>query len=236
MKWKVELIGDNFDLEDLLEWFDGSEIKIAKEGDKYFLKSNSFELLNNSSEIRRSALHLVTLINGMCRLKRNNFQSIKVGAVLEKTESGKENIYKFIEEKVIIRDKVKGIVTDKNGNVVKDESEYPLDDVIVLSSADEHVERVLRFISDNNITWNDMYRVLEVIEEDINNPLHKVSWLDKPTRELFKRTANSYSSIGLEARHGHKKHLPPETPMEYKRAKEIIFKVAYKWISNKLGK
>jgi hypothetical protein len=235
MKWKVEIIGDNFDYEELIEWFDGSEIEIAQEGDKYFLKSNSFELLNNSSEIRRRALHLVTLINGVCRLKRNNFQSIKVGVVFEKGETGKENLYDYFEDKVIISDKVKGIVTDKNGNVGKDKSEYPLDDVIVLSNADEHVERVLRFISNNNISWNDLYRVLEIIEKDINNPLHEVSWLDKSSRDLFKRTANSYSSIGLEARHGHEKQVPPEKPMEYNRAKEIIFNVAYKWISGKLG-
>jgi len=233
--WKVELIGDRFDLEDLPDWFSEGGIKIETSDGKYFLLSNTFEELTEESEIRTEANRLVKLINGIGRVYRENLQTIGIGAIYGTDASGREVIFEFVKEIITIRDKHSDTITENNGVVKKDSYTFQFDKIRKLLQKDVQVKMVFDYLSKPAMNWNYLYCILDAIEEDIDKPVWKEKWASRKSVELFTRTACSYKAIGVKARHAKSKIKPPEKPMKDQEASHLILKIVKQWLENKLS-
>ncbi|MDZ7694391.1 MAG: hypothetical protein U5K69_25255 [Balneolaceae bacterium] len=82
----------------------------------------------------------------------------------------------------------------------------------------------------------DLYRIYEVIEEDIGSKekIDDLGLASKTRIKLFKRTANSSQVLGSKARHGHRKHEPPKNPMSLEEAEALIKKLIIQWVNHKM--
>jgi hypothetical protein len=50
---------------------------------------------------------------------------------------------------------------------------------------------------------------------------------------LFRRTANSFEAVGLDARHGVEQNQPPSTPMDLSEARSLITTLVHAWLRSK---
>jgi len=77
----------------------------------------------------------------------------------------------------------------------------------------------------DDLDWVDMYRLYEVIQEDVGRPMHELGWASRNELERFVRTANSPDAAGDKARHGVARTDPPRKPMSLSHARELIDRI-----------
>ncbi len=51
-------------------------------------------------------------------------------------------------------------------------------------------------------TWSELYLIFELVEANVGGRMHTEGWIDRTEKKLFTRTANSYTALGREGRHG----------------------------------
>jgi hypothetical protein len=84
--------------------------------------------------------------------------------------------------------------------------------------------------------WVNLYRIYEIVKRDLSGDNQIVRQGCATSNDLtkFRRTANSPDSIGHDARHGVQSGDPPPVPMESSEAKNLVKKVAQKWLESKV--
>lgn len=97
---------------------------------------------------------------------------------------------------------------------------------IPLSLKNKSVAKALRLCS-RELDWVNLYRIYEVISEDIGG-------LKSKKLTIFKRTANNCSASGDISRHGKMNKGTPKTAMQLSDGKHLIKSELRKWISKKL--
>lgn len=100
---------------------------------------------------------------------------------------------------------------------------------------DESVSTVCELLSRSPLGWNDLYRSLEIIAEDVggNHKILELGWATKESLRRFKHTANSPATIGLDARHGVDQGEPPLAPMIHSEAVALMDTIVYQWMWSK---
>jgi Na+-transporting NADH:ubiquinone oxidoreductase subunit A len=65
MKWKIQLVGDDFDLKELEKSFsNSSNYSITKENDGYYLSSSEFDSCKEIEEIKNKLRDILDVLNG----------------------------------------------------------------------------------------------------------------------------------------------------------------------------
>lgn len=237
--WMIELRGEKFDLEELPKRFSSDRLSVREIGGSYFLVSDQFNALSEENEIYDMAETFIERINGIMKIVMGNYRPASIGAVVQIDKQGKEHrSIRIKPEPIVVRVKTSGkvqIVTPgsqeehiQNGREIADEQFWA-------EAADKHnnVEKVLKlFIKE--LTWDILYKIWEVIEEDRGSDVFNKNWATEARVELFTQTANNYLAIGEDARHAHEKWDPPKNPMEINDARALIKTIAVSWLSEKI--
>jgi len=113
--------------------------------------------------------------------------------------------------------------------------ELPTDRWKDLLLEDTSVSTVCELLSHSSLGWNDLYRSLEIIAEDVggNHKIVELGWATKESLRRFKHTANSPATIGLDARHGVDQGEPPLAPMIHSEAVALLETLVYQWMWSK---
>jgi hypothetical protein len=82
-------------------------------------------------------------------------------------------------------------------------------------------------------TWDNLYKVHEVMKEDVGAGEIKVHFPNGCRLETFTRTANARRAAGDGARHGHEKNEPPKNPMSLAEARDLIRGWLAHWLASK---
>jgi hypothetical protein len=111
----------------------------------------------------------------------------------------------------------------------------PIPDWIAIALKEEKVAKVFRLLCNDPLDWVALYRILEVVEEDVGGLGNIVGqgWASSRSLSRFKHTANSPSTTGDEARHGKEQTQPPAKPMTIAEARALIETVVHNWLSAK---
>ena len=105
-----------------------------------------------------------------------------------------------------------------------------------LAKTDTSVAKVMRLIAaPDHKSWVGMYRIHEVIEEDVGGEykLQSRDWGSTKDLKRFKHSANSVSVGGDSARHGKEVEQPPNNPMPIDEAYAYLNYVLQSWLSSK---
>ena len=70
--------------------------------------------------------------------------------------------------------------------------------------------------------WRLLYVVYEIVVDLVGKGDVPKLGASRSRITLFTRTANSRRAIGTKARHGHRKHVPPQRPMTFPEATALI--------------
>lgn len=226
--WSIELTGHHFDLEDLPRWLADGRTQVQLQRDKWVLVSDLFEPHIDAGEVRRTGEELLGLINGLGRVLSSDFRPIGLGIVRQQRPDG-SGMYAYLTGVAEGRSKASGILVALDGIVQPDPRVGAMSRSLEHALRSAETQRVLTLLGRPELTWSDLYRALEVILANGDGPLAPAGVSKKQVR-LFKQTANSFSSLGLEARHAHDKGTPPPEPMTLEQARDLLSRLTLSWL------
>lgn len=229
-RWNVFLEGDIFDLEDLPRWLVGFDPTVERFGDEYALVGPKLDALDAAGEVRRAATEAVNLINGLGRLLWSEFQPISVGRIVQFEPDGKRNTFVHLQAATIkARSKLHAVVISAGGTQPHAPKTGALAELIDRLQANTRAQRLVEILSHAELTWSDLYKAVEVVQEAVGSLIHEQGWASKKEIKLLKRTAQCYDLLGREARHA-KSIPPPRKPMSFGQAKALVLRVAERWL------
>jgi hypothetical protein len=235
MPWLVPLLGHEFELSDLPTWMQGGAFEVQKRETDYVLTSPRFDELTDAAEVRRIAEEVLSFINALGRLKWSEFQPVRLSDVEYEGPNGERSIFVALAGKASGRSKFTATVRRADGTVVPEVAPGEFNDWIAVASSDHLVERALTFLDGHTVTWSDLYRALEVVKADAGGNISRMGWASSTALDHFKHTANSYSVLGVLARHGRDRGGPPADPMSFGEARQLVFRTVRAWIDSKAG-
>ncbi len=231
MEWLVTLSGSAHALEELSKVYDTPDLRIQKEHNEFHLRSRDFSDFVSYEEVRDHTNEILTLLNGATKLALGSHTPITIGSISKIRDDGTRHVYISVTSSVVISATCSTTVTHVDGTI---EEFHPADPVITwleLSKRDAHVRRALYLIENDFETWSGLYKVYEVIQEDVGN-IPKMGWCTLAELKRFKQTANSPEALGVDARHG--EMIPaPSDPMSLSSAKILISKFLREWLKEK---
>jgi len=232
VNWKIWLLGDEADLEDLCKSFCSSEISILKEDDRYYMKGSLFDSIQEIDELETKAIEVIALLDGAARLGLNRRKPLGISHYSRNSAGGSEQeLFVILQDTITIRDSVSIKITHNDGT---EEEIHPGDSCLrwmLLSLQNEVIAKVLTLISLDDNSWVGLYRIFEVINADMD--IVKSGWATKKSIERFKHTANHPEAAGKESRHGHSKAAPPQHPMSISEARQLIHFIVQNWLNEK---
>jgi len=227
MPWEVQLTGDPTDLRMLTDAFTGGEVQVAQPGQECVLRSSQFELLDSAASVRECAIELVTALSGSARLVLGARQAIGVGAVYRVRPDGKRDITVLVGQ-ALSHERALPITVVHGTQIYRPAD--PISMWLPLVAQDPVVAKALRLRDADDLDWVDLYRLYEVIENDVGHLMHRLGWASRNELNRFARTANSVAAAGDKARHGVERNDPPPNPMSLAHARELIDRIMRAWL------
>lgn len=111
--------------------------------------------------------------------------------------------------------------------------EYHEDLYIELPEKDDKSDELIRLV-DNEYSWVNLYRVWEWIKKETDDSMRE-SWESEIDKDIhgkdgFKNTAQSPEALGPQARHVKSDGGPPDDPMSYTEAVELIHQLVVRYL------
>jgi len=236
MHWEVQILGDIADLVMLSESFSGEEIGISQQDKQFILTSSEFNGMESATIVREKAIEIIDAISGLSRLSLSAQTNLSVGSVYNVGDDGGRGVSVFPEPaKLIFRGYPPTVIIGKSDGT--QEIHKPADLIAnwaPLSLTDSAVYKALRLRNTSSLDWVGLYRIYEVIEEDIGrSSIIKAGWATEGAIKQFKHTANSVEAVGDQARHGKENTSPPKNPLDISQAHEFIDSLLKKWLNSK---
>lgn len=239
--WQVQLEGDVSDLEFLAQNSLAGPCKVVRDGpQRYLYESDSFQHCSASEEVLKRAVDELAVLSGILKLERNAREGLRPGAVYRPNANGGQDIFGHLRESVQTRVEVGSlglVVADDSGQVItRPPPVSRVESLSKLSSADASVAKALRLLSANDaMTWVGLYRIYEVIEDDIGgqHKLEKLGWGTPEDLKRFKHSANSVQVGGDNSRHGKEHQAPPKNPMKLEDAERYVILMIDDWLAHK---
>ena len=240
-RWLVQVQGHPSDLGGLEEHFSDAGFQIKKDADCYFYESDSFETCYTYNEVLEVAKTELAILTGALRLEGLCREPLQAGSVSKINASGGKDIFVHVDEGLCVRAKCSAnlMVTDSDGNLIPSEAKQVPRPVklMALASIEQLVAKALRLKgSMDSKTWVGLYRILEVVIEDVGSENRFLSqgWGSKRDFKRFMRSANSDTVAGDDARHGRKDLSPPKEPMSIGEAQAYVNYVIESWLASKV--
>jgi hypothetical protein len=227
----IQLVGDQLDIEILQSQLRTIDWKIIKETDGYYLTSEFLCLSENVSEIVSKGKQIIDLLNGALSLHHRNHKRINTDSIVQIDEKGNRSVSVIIDKIIEVRLRVNPVVI-RNGVIIEEENPSQIEDWIAIAQKHESVRDVLHFFAE--ITWWNLYKIYEIINDDIGgkNRIYKLG--SKSKIRLFTQAAQSRELLGDHARHASKKKYPaPKTSMTIEEAYNLIKSLFENWIKLK---
>lgn len=227
-RWRVELEGEQFDLEDLPRLLTGDDAQVIQDGDVYYLEAAEFEGVDDSGAVHAKALELVQLVNGVGKLHSSSFHDVAVARVVELAEDGtviSKNVFVSVGA-AIGRSKVSAVAV-----LVGDEQpEEPApgsresDEWMRAALAMREKQRALALWGGPHDPLN-LWKVWEIMRD------HSGLAIDSDDRRRFKPALNERTIAGEDARHEKPWHkVEPDTMMRAE-AEAFLGDLLKRWLS-----
>jgi hypothetical protein len=140
-----------------------------------------------------------------------------------------------MSESIYLRESISMIVKHVDGSEDHFNQADPVAGWIDAGLRDVNVAKVLRLLSSGQPSWVELYRILEVVEQDIRGLKYiaQQGWATDIALRRFKHTANSPTTAGDDARHGKESTRPPTNPMMLSEANALIATILHNWLRTK---
>lgn len=232
MEWFVSIIGDSNDLDELSKSLKSPELSISYDGESYILKTDEFNSLDDAEKVRNRAVEIISLINGAAGLTLGIRTPIEVSHVVKLNDEGTRNVSVDISNTMTVRDSISMSIHRDDGTIEKIHQCDPIPNWLSTAKKDNSVAKALRLFGSGAYDWVNLYRIYEVIEDDMGGlkNIVKEGWVTEKMIKHFKHTANSPGAIGDDSRHGTESTTPPRDPMLLSEAKSFVMTLFRNWL------
>jgi len=236
--WEIQLQGNANDLAFLAEHLTSSPTVVRRlaDGDGFVLQLDKFDECGTAAEVAAVAAEVAAALSGTLKWDRNSEEPLHVGAVVETRSNGGKNITSRPGTgKYGYRGYAAGLAQrDADGAELPAPAPRSIS-VIQLTHSDVAVERAMRLFAADSTSWVGLYRILEVIDEDVGGEkrLTALEGAAKMPIKDFKHSANSVEVAGDESRHGVEPGDPPARPMTIEEARTFVRNLMDSWLTSK---
>lgn len=238
-KWRVRLAGQPAALQELSELLNAHDLTVMKEADQYFLTGVELDALldtlTDPDEAQERVAALLGSIYGAIELHFPSFEGPNILGIAQIRGDGAQTYLSF---NVLGPLAPKGIVSIASRSVPSEVRAKEVEDFkkrMEVAKGDPHVQTALRLLGLYGVTWDNLYRIYEVIGDDLNESVWTRGWITREQIRRFTQTANSRQAIGDVARHGYDKFQPPRNPMSLSEATSLIRILLREWILWKIS-
>lgn len=213
----------------------GSSTSITMEANKVILRSNAFDVLDEST-VAEKANEILAALSGTTRLILGGHTSMSVGGIYRlRDDGGRDYILNAEPGTHRIRGFAPTIIMKRSNGT--EEIRRPADGILsllVLATTDNAVAKALRLRNEDSIGWVGLYRIYEVIESNMGrSAILANGWATDADIRLFKHTANSVAAAGDQARHGKETGTPPAKPLTLSEARTLVDTLLRAWLAYK---
>lgn len=230
-RFRVELTGEPTVLEAVAPHLQASQVRLEKDGETIFLTSSTFDAMTSRDAVFAEAERMVPSIKAAISLAGLRLRGqVAAHRVEEQTPDGpRSTTYAKVGSAALILTGLPPTILI-NGKPPPPPPPIPVE----IALRDPRVALAFELFA-REPNWYDLYKVLDVIEEDVGGEkvLERKGWAPASELKRFTATANNLTALGFEARHARAAWQPPKTPMTLEDAVDLMRRVLNSWLATK---
>jgi hypothetical protein len=163
-------------------------------------------------------------------------KSVNLSIITRVRPDGGRDIFVAVSDMIHVRATVGLEVTRSDGTTEVANPAGSVPGWVRLGLADPKVAKALRLLGTEEHDWVSLYRLYEVIEDDVGSldNIVRYGWATKASIRRFKHTANSPGAVGDASRHGKESTTSPPDPMDLGEARALIEVILHNWLRSKM--
>lgn len=232
VEWLVPLVGHQHDLEDFPLWLSEERIQVVQRDGNFNLLIPAELVGGNHDPVLAVAADYVQFMNGVGRLLYPEFRPVSAsdrafglsanGAVISTVLSVQPGEIRMKG----------GVLRAQVGDQLASDHRQAAGAPFMRAAASKlQARHALILMGKDHLSWSDIFLAFELVQSDVGGMMHTKEWISKTQADLLTATANSYSSLGLEARHGRDRgNQPPASPMKKEVADKLIRDLVRPWL------
>jgi len=231
--WRANLSGDKSDLTMLAEALSGTDCEVSRRGEGFVLKSELFDPADSGDTVRRIAEEIAAVLSGASMALLGTTRRFEIGGLVRVDDDGRQHAYIFADSAVITMRAFPAtiIVTHPDGSVETSRPADPLNQWMPLSIRNPKVAAALRIRARGPLDWDDVVRVLEVVQS-AGIPVANFPNAPSSSRlERLSKTANSVHALGDYSRHPGRDYAPPAIPASLEEARTLVDQLLRAWLT-----
>lgn len=241
-EWRVRLRGHEFDLAELSQRLRSPDLDVIEEDDSYYLTSQCFDSMTDSGGVLQRARELLGRANGAMRIEYSGYEPVEAEGLVQRIRRDKkwdQSIHVSGPIKMRGRSRLRATASVVKPGGSTETSADPVGSVqswLGIAGSDVKVDRALRVLGSRKLTMAELYKALEIVEEDVGGErkLKAIGWAPRAEIERFKQTVNSIQALGYDARHG-REFQAPKNPMTLREGHSLIAGILKRWRQTKPG-
>jgi hypothetical protein len=228
-RWRVQLVGHEFDLEDLPQWFTSPRLTVVRDSDAtYWLESTDWDHLTEAVGVRAEADRRIPELNGAARLMKSSYRNVQVGGHVVDRETSNQHAVVVVDT-VEVRSKAMPVQVLVDGRVV--ESPSPAADRwMAVAAGDADAHEALAIWGSRPRDWVNLYRLYEIVKSRADIVAN--GWATGKELSRFTHTANDPALGGPEARHGRFATGSQPKALSLDKAVALIERVLTAWLNS----
>ena len=233
--WMIEVGGEKFDLQELLRLNSLSDLSIEEENGRFYLRAAEFNSYSDAHDVLNRGIEILSVINGIAQIEIANWENVKVIGVARDEANDTRTQFVFpLSFRGRSRMSVNATVVKADGSIdISTQSTF--ESFLQIARREASIEKALRIYGSREHSWSNLYIIYEIIESSAGGKSVIVNngWISNSQIEKFKRTANSVTVAGDNARHGKENTDPPSQPMLLSEADSLMESLLREWLLTK---
>lgn len=236
MTWTVRLRGDREILRLLVVHYVGEELCLTEGSDGVYLGAACFGGLAAKEEVARAAKPLIEVLNGLMWLAMGYHCDLSYDLIVREDDLGQKMVYMSFSDTVTCTDFL--VISTRDGE--PDSEEVLWTPISTLNSTlpkvlnDPRASAALRFLKGGKTGWVELYKVFELIREDLAPlKLEDSGWITKRQLSAFTASANHPKVSGEDARHAVQSGQVPKNTMDLGTAQNLMSMLLRQWLDSK---
>jgi hypothetical protein len=223
---KAWLEGHQFDLEDLVDLLPAGELRVVKEGDRYYLTALEIDNPPTEKQFCEVAPDTLARVNGLGRAHNPSFRPVQLTGTYQE---GDHRHHVVTAGTIEVRAKVyaAAVVTSPH-----DKPTPPPVGPRHAAVKDANVSEALAIMGQPSIlSWVELYKIYEIVRA--SGALHtaaQAAGLTPIELKLFTHTANHPEASGDDGRHARSQQRPPKNPMSIEQARDLVSRLVRTWL------
>lgn len=227
-EWWIELVGSRQTLSRLSEEITRTQWRIVERDDRYFLRSEAIDQLEDYQTVRAQADAIVASLVNAAVLSGYSSEEIGTGSMTREHEDGRaDHVIMVPTAQLTLTGHAPAVRTggDDGPSLCEELTE------LLLSVNDGDVAQALRLLKTHPEDWTQLCNIVEIVKDNIGAAI-PTDWASRNMLRRLSRTAQHSETAGDTARHVRHPSEPSETPMPISEAQTVIRSLLIHWVRN----